>query len=488
MLFLPELVVLAIALGLFVVTVGVGGSPANVQETTDERRAREARAAKASDTVALLGSLALLVAAIASIHQAGPLFFGAYDVGLFSQLSKVLLAGALLIGVWLVRGTETLPTRDRPEFQLFMTLATFGMMMLVSSTELVTFYVGLELAAYSLYILVPLARGFGNHNEAAFKYFLYGAALSAVSLFGMSILFGLAGTTNIADIGVSVAANPQPAAVIAVVLSLGGVFFKLAVFPFHFWAPDVYEAASDPATAFIAGASKAGAVLALLRLLGLGVGLESMHWILGGLAIASMTYGNLAALAQTDLKRLIAYSGVAQAGYILLGLIGRDDAGYAAAAYYALVYVGMIGLVFFVIVEVGKQRRDASHAMPISSLNGLHQRSPWLAALLLVGVLGLAGVPPTGGFTGKWLLFKAALDNGGFWLVLIAGINNTIGAYYYLTVLKAAYMDEAGDRPAITLGRGLAPVGLVVALATIAIGVFPQWVMPSIKEAMTGLL
>jgi NADH-quinone oxidoreductase subunit N len=194
-------------------------------------------------------------------------------------------------------------------------------------------------------------------------------------------------------------------------------------------------------------------------------------------------------LAQRDLKRLVAYSGVTQAGYILLGLIGRDGAGYAAAGYYALVYVGMIGLCFLVIVEVGKQREDAaSHTMPIESLDGLHQRSPWLAALLLVEVLGLAGVPPTGGFTGKWLLFKAALDNGAFWLVLIAGINNTIAAYYYLIVLKAAYIDEPGERSTITLGRGFAPAGLVVALAVVAIGVFPQWVMPSLKKAMTALL
>jgi len=483
-LFLPELGLLATALALFVVSVGLGGESADRRASPEQLE----RAGNASDVVVFFGAFVSAGLALGTLHAEGTLFFGAYEIGGFSQAVKLLLCAGLAVSAWLSRGAARghIPTRDRPEFHLFLVLGTFGMAMLTSATELVGFYVALELSAYCLYLLVALTRRHGDHDEAALKYFIQGATTSAVALFGMSILYGLSGTTDIAAIGAAVTADPSALALGAVVLSLAGVLFKLSVFPFHFWAPDAYEVSGDGAASFIAGASKVGAIAALLRLLTLGAGHDGMFWVLGALAVASMTYGNLAAVAQSDLKRLLAYSGIAQGGYILLGLMGRGEAGYSAAIYYAGAYLVLLLLCFIVIVEVGRGREDTR--LPISALTGLYRRSPMLAIVLLVGVLGLAGVPPTAGFTGKWLLFKAALDEGAMWLILVAGINNTIAVYYYLKVLKAAYVDaEVTETPLRTSPLG-PRLGVALSLAVVLFGVFPQWVMLHLMEAVAAIL
>jgi len=492
--FLPELGLLGVALVLFVVSVGPG-QEFSKDEDDAARSARLRRAASLADKIALIGSAVVLLLAILMVRQRGSLFFGAYEVSLFSQVMKIVMAAGFMGSIWMARGAQNVAHRERPELLLFLSMSTFGMMMLVSANELISFYVALEIAAYSLYILVPLARGHGDHNEASFKYFLYGAATSAVALFGMSILFGLAGTSSIPGIAAALAAAPSPLAVAALLLTLGGVFFKLAVFPFHFWAPDVYQCTSHSVAAFIAGTSKVGAIAALLRLLLMGVALEQMYWLIGALAVASMTYGNLAALAQRDFKRLLAYSGIAQGGYILLGLVAMDSAGYAAASYYAMAYLALMFLCFMVVVELGRTLParaadgSADNRLPISALNGLHQRAPWLAVALLIGLLGLAGVPPTAGFAGKWFLFKAAIGKDAFWLVLIAGINNTIAVYYYLTVLKAAYVNPP-DEGSTEISIGFWPKALTlgIGIGIIVLGVVPQSVMPTLKMAVSTML
>ena len=492
--FLPELGLLGLALALFLMAVGPGHESSD-GEAHDGRRQRLKRTASISGVVALVGAALVMLLAILSIRQAGPLFFGAYHVGLFTQIFKIVLAAGFMGSIWLAQNAQNVDSRERPELLLFLTLSTLGMMMLVSADELVSFYVALEIAAYSLYILVPLTRGHGHHNEASFKYFLYGAAMSAVALFGMSILFGLAGTSSIPGIAAALTAAPSPLAVAALLLTLGGVFFKLAIFPFHFWAPDVYQYTSHSVAAFVAGTSKVGAIAALLRLLLMGLSLEQMHWLLAALAVASMTYGNLAALAQTDFKRLLAYSGVAQGGYILLGLVALDSASYAAASYYAIAYLALMFLCFLVVVEVGRTLPaiaadgSADNSLPISALAGLHSRAPWLALALLIGLLGLAGVPPTAGFAGKWFLFKSAIDHGGFWLVFIAGVNNTIAVYYYLTVLKAAYVTPAAEGAApIATAFWPKAVTLAVGIGIIALGVAPQAVLPALHSAVSAMI
>ncbi len=487
--FLPELGGLILALLIFLVSVGIGHEEEGVSK--EIIGARRARAAAVAQRLTLFGAFLVLVLSALAVRQEGPLFFGAYDVTLLAQITKILLSVGLLGSVWLVGREYGIPERDKPEFLLFLVLGTVGMMMLVSANDLVTFYVALEIAAYCLYITVPLARGFGHHNEASFKYFLYGATASAVALYGMSLLYGLSGTVYLPDIAAALSQDPSGLATGAVVLAIGGVLFKLAVFPFHFWAPDTYETASHGTASFIAGASKVGAVAALLRLLLLGAELERMVWVLGGLAVLSMTYGNLAALVQKDLKRLIAYSGVAQAGYIVLGLIGRDADGYTATLYYAAGYMLLILLCFGVVTELGRQRQErlgaTDQSLPIADLRGLYGRAPTLALALLIGILGLAGVPPTIGFTGKWLLFKAAVDNGAFWLVLVAGINNTIAVYYYLIVVKSAFVDPPEDAEPVPESISTRAFALSLSGAVVLLGIFPQWVVPAIARAAEGL-
>jgi NADH-quinone oxidoreductase subunit N len=483
LLFLPELGALAVAAALFLVMVGIGAEVGD--EPADRLAARRRRAARMAYRVSLAGALGVVVCAVVGLSQSGPLFFGSYDVGPFTQFTKLALAVGLLCSVWLAREARNLPHRDYPEFLFFLVLSVLGMMMLVSANELVSFYVALELSAYCLYIVVPLAMGFQRHNEASFKYFLFGAAISAVALMGMAIVYGLTGTTVLPEIAAACASDPQPLLVAGVTLALVGILFKLAVVPFHFWAPDVYESSADSVTAFVASASKLGAIAALLRLLSMGISLEALWWVLAGIAVLSMTWGNLAALVQKDLKRLLAYSSVAQGGYIALGLIGRDGEGYSAALFYAAGYFLMLFAVFIVVVEMGRMQTDGDNRLSISSLDGLHRRAPFLAALLLVGVLGLAGVPPTVGFTGKWLLFKAAMVNGGFWLILVAGINNTISVYYYLVVIKAAYVHEPGeDLGAAVLPWSVKLAGGATMTAVVLLGVFPQWLIPYLRDAM----
>jgi NADH-quinone oxidoreductase subunit N len=256
------------------------------------------------------------------------------------------------------------------------------------------------------------------------------------------LLFGATGSTYIADV---VMAQPTPVMVLAVVLTLAGVFFKMAVLPFHAWAPDTYQGAPHQVATFIGTASKVAAVGLLIRVLTF-VDAEAVHILVAVLAVASMTVGNLTALAQRDLKRLLGWSTVAQAGYVLLAVVTLSENGVAAAIFYAMIYLLVSFAAFMVVAWVGGEDNPT-----LESLNGLYQRAPILAALLLVGMFGLAGIPPTPGFAGKWFIFSAAMEGGYFWLVFVGAVNATVSLYYYLRVVRFAYLHPPGDRPTITV-------------------------------------
>ena len=358
-------------------------------------------------TVVLAG-LGFLVTLIC-LGQKGDLFFKAYRVDLFSQLFKAALSLGLFL-VLMISRHPAIEARCRAEFYLFLTTCTLGMMMLVSSVELLTIYVSLELSSYSLYILVPLRRGDGIDVEAGIKYLFIGAVSSGFMLFGLSYLFGATHSTYLVDI---VQRMPQllhsPIGLVGLILAMAGFFFKLSVFPFHFWAPDVYQGGANQVVAFIATASKAVAVALLLRLAGLGAGYGySFTQVLMVLSIVSMTLGNLVALIQRDFKRMLAYSSIAHAGYVLLGVISMQEAGFTSAVYYALAYLIMNFTVFMVLSEVASDGRD----LKIAELAGLWRRSPLLSMSLILGIFALAGVPPSIGFTGKLLLFTSAMNSG----------------------------------------------------------------------------
>ena len=430
--------------------------------------------------------LALVTAAVAvGVALAGTgfsaeLFAGTYRVDLFSQFYKCLLAGGFFLVVCLCDRLPGVREDLQAEFYLLLAVCTLAMMMLVSSVHLLTIYITLELSSYSLYILVSLRRDRARGIRAGLKYFLVGAAASAVMLFGLALVYGTTGTAYIIDL-LSALPVPvdQPAFSIGLLLLLGGFLFKLAVFPFHIWAPDVYEGAANPVAAYIATASKVAAVAILVRLVALGT---TAYFVdaLAVLAIVTMTVGNLAAIAQTDFKRLLAYSSVAQGGYILIGILSMDPAGYAAATFYAFAVLIMKFTCFMVVVKVAVGDENPT----LADLAGLHRRAPLMAMALMMALFGLGGIPPTIGFTGKLLLFTAAMAKGHFTLVLIAMINVVISLYYYLRVLRAAYfLEPSPDAPLVQETLPLKALSLAMIAAMVVIGFYPNHLIELTRRA-----
>jgi NADH-quinone oxidoreductase subunit N len=435
---------------------------------------------------ALLAASVGIVICLAAARQQGLLFAGTYRVDLFSQVFKVLLAMGLFLVICICGDLEGIPSRRHSEFYLLLFTCTLAMMLLVSSVHLLTIYVALELSSYSLYVLVALRRDRKMGIEAGLKYFLIGACASAVMLFGIALLYGSIQFLAIADISRELAGGiERPLVLIGLLLTLGGFFFKLAVFPFHFWAPDVYQGAPNQVAAYIATASKVAAVAILVRIVAVAGGHSAdLAHILVVLSILSMTVGNLAAIAQKDFKRLLAYSSVAHAGYVLIGILSLSDSGYAAALYYALAVLLMKFTSFMVLVKSA----DRGGNLRIDALAGLHRRSPILAMALMLSLFGLAGIPPTIGFTGKLLVFTAAIEQGYFALVLIAMINVVISLYYYLMVVKAAYLLEPeGPLPALVVSPAdrLLAAGLVAAI--VVFGIYPPHLIEVARAAVQYL-
>jgi NADH-quinone oxidoreductase subunit N len=422
--------------------------------------------------LAALGGLVCLL----NVQQEGFLFLKAYRVDLFSQVFKVMLSLGLFLVICLCSELKAIAERHHPEFYLLLFVCTLAMMLLVSSAHILTIYVALELSSYSLYVLVALRRDERLGLEAGLKYFLVGIFVSAVMLFGIALLYSATQVTYLTDmIRVLPGALDSPLVVIGLLLTLCGFFFKLAVFPFHFWAPDVYQGAANQATAYIATASKVAAIAILTRMVAVtGDGSIYLAQVLVILSIISMTVGNLAAIVQKDLKRLLAYSAVAHAGYVLIGILSMNQLGYSSVIFYAMALLVMKFTAFLVVVKVADDGRN----LEITQLAGLHRRSPLLAMALMVSVLSLAGIPPTIGFTGKFLVFAAAMEKGYFTLVLIAMINVVISLYYYLLILKAAYMQEPAETqaplhvsPPVKILAGLLICVMVVA------GIFPRYLI-----------
>ncbi len=469
MLFLPELACLFMVLVLFCLCL---------PKEVSQRRVH---------SVALTLSGLGVAAAVAGLWQHGELFFAAYRVDLFSQVFKLIIAVAVFLVVSICRGLAGVEERYHADFFLFLATCSLGMMLMVSAMELMTLYVALELSSFSLYILVPLRRGDDMDVEAGVKYLFIGITASCVMLFGISYVFGVAHTTYLSAIMERLPLLiQQPAAAIGLMLTLSGFFFKLAVFPFHFWAPDVYQGAANQVTAFIATASKAAAVALLIRLTALTGG-TSLHLIdvLMVLCVASMTLGNLVAIVQKGLKRMLAYSSVAHAGYVLMGILTMSELGYSAAVFYSMAYMVMNFAAFAVVVLVATDGQN----LAITDLAGLHRRAPVLALTLMMALFSLAGIPPTVGFTGKFLVFAGAMQQGYFWLVLVGMINATISLYYYLMVIKAAYLIKPErELPPLTLSLPVRLLNYALIAAMVYLGVFPGGFLDLAQAAVRGIM
>jgi NADH-quinone oxidoreductase subunit N len=363
------------------------------------------------------------------------------------------------------------------------------MLMLVSSVHLLAMYVSLELSSYALYILVALRRDKDLGIEAGIKYFLIGITASAVMLFGLALLYAATQVAHVNDmIRVIPAVIDKPVVILGLLLTLSGFFFKLAVFPFHFWAPDVYQGAANQVTAYIATASKVAAIALLIRMVaaaGSGAAGNYLAHALVTLAIVSMTVGNLAAIVQQDIKRLLAYSTVAHAGYLLIGIVSMNQIGYGSVMFYAGALLIMKFSAFLVIVKVADDGRN----IRIEELAGLHQRSPLLAMALMVSIFSLAGIPPTIGFSAKLFVFVAAMEQGYFTLVLIAMINVLISLYYYLLVLKAAYLLKPDTvQPDLQLSPSLKLLTGALILVMVGLGIYPTFLLEVADAAVRTLL
>jgi NADH-quinone oxidoreductase subunit N len=397
---------------------------------------------EASFSFLRLASLVPLALSLFSISARGVLFNGAYSVDLFSQLFKVMLSFGFCMVIFMLEKTDDIEDGYVAEYFMFLTFSVLGLMMLVSSVELISIVIALEVSSYSLYVIVPLRKGQSKIQwEAAVKYLFFGAISTGVMLYGMSYMYAICQSTYLRDIaGIFPIFLDHPLGILALILTLSGFFFKLSLFPFHFWAPDIYEGASNITTTFIATIPKLAGAALLIRftMLAPTFSVQFVN-ILVVLAALSMTFGNIVGLAQKDVKRLLAYSGIAHAGYLLMGILALTKDGHAAAVYYIAVYLLMNLACLYVIVLISTKGEN----IELNDLVGLSRRAPLLALTLAVAAFSLAGIPPTGGFTGKLFLFTNAFKEGHLAIVIIGAANTVISIFYYLNLVRMSYSKEA---------------------------------------------
>ncbi len=439
-----------------------------------------------------------LVAVVVLQHLGGVRAGGAFSGlggsvvidGFGAFFNLIFVMAAVLAVILTVRYMES-EGEHRGEYYALLLFAQAGMSLMATGHDLVVLFVAIETMAISFYVLVGFLRRSKKSNEAAMKYLILGAFSSGLLTYGFSILYGISGSTNLTAIGTAVAARPEGdwATILALITTSVGLLFKISAVPFHMWAPDVYEGAPTPTTAYISVASKAASFALMIRIFLSVFGSASDAWVplLGAVALVTMTIGNLAAVTQSNLKRLLAYSSIAHGGYILLGLVAANDAGLRGIAVYILAYVFMNYGAFALVAAL---RRDGEAAEELDDLNGLFGRAPGYTILMAVFMLSLAGIPPLAGFYGKYYIFLALLQEGYYIFAVFAALYVAVAAYYYFRVIRACWLTGSGEKPAV-LEMGL---GTRVALIgsgglTLAIGIMPQSFLELAGESvLMGLL
>lgn len=440
---------------------------------------------KKSEVVPLAKILSLVVFILTALSFTanGELFSGAYRIDLFSQIFKIVITLGLCIVVLMFGRNKEIEDEYLPEYFMFLGLSTLGLMMLSSSVELISIVISLEVSSYSLYVIVPLRKGQTRMQlEASFKYLFFGAISSGVMIFGMSYVYGLTHSTFLVDIipGFYQFIG-KPIGILAIVLTLTGFFFKLSLFPFHFWAPDIYEGASNNTTTFIATIPKIAAAALLIRITTLALpGSVQLVNIMMVLAAFSMTLGNLVGLVQKDIKRLLAYSGIAHAGYLMLGILSMSKEGFASAMFYITIYLFMNLACFFVIIFLSQKGENVK----LNDLAGLSKRSPLLALLLAVGAFSLAGIPPTGGFAGKLFLLTSAFRAGHLAIVIIGAVNTVISIFYYLNLVRMSYSKETDSIEPIKLSISEKILCYILILIVLYMGILPYGLLDLFKLAI----
>lgn len=398
----------------------------------------------------------------------------------FVFFSFVFLAATALVILLSVQYME-IEAEHHGEYYALMLFATVGMMFMTAGIDLVVQFIALETMAISFYVLAGFLRGDRRSNEGALKYLLLGAFSSGLLAYGFSIMYGLAGSTRLQTI--TNAYRVRPPNDILVLLSLitvaAGLFFKVAAVPFHQWAPDVYEGAPTSITAYVSVASKTASFALLLRLFQTAFWHSRENWTLlvAGVAVASMTVGNFAAITQSNIKRLLAYSSISHVGYILLGLVAAssgsngNQTGLQGIAFYLFVYAFMNTGAFAIVILL---RRKGLIGDDLEDLNGLIQRSPGAAVLMLIFMLSLAGIPPTAGFLGKYYIFLSLIETKHYWLAVFAVLYIVPAVYYYFRIVQHAFMRETTDpvRPTVSAGQAVALT--VTGFVALAAGIYPE--------------
>ncbi len=448
----------------------------------------------ATAIVGINSSVELLSASNTSV----PLFNGMMVSDLYGNFFNIIFlasAGFTMLASFRYLDKEKL---QHPEYYVLMLFSALGMMLMASAIDLIVVFIALEIMSLSVYVLVGFRRSDRRSNEAAMKYFILGSAASAVLLYGSALLYGTTGTLSIKGILAFVQAHPQGNSAVFALgawLVITGFLFKVASVPFHMWMPDVYEGAPTPVTGFMTTGLKAASFAAFLRVfigLGYGAGLteilqKHIHDILWVSAVLTMLVGNLIALTQTNLKRMLAYSSIAHTGYLLVGMLAgpKSEQGFAPVVMYLVAYAVM-NLGAFVVLTIIAHREDSG--LNLHDISGLSRRRPWLAFSMAVFMFSMAGIPPTAGFAAKYLLFYSAIQAGELPLVVISVLCSAISVYYYLRVLVFMYMKDPIGSPD---GSRISPLSMIavtfMVVLTLQIGVMPAKVVHAAKRAVSSL-
>ena len=429
----------------------------------------------------------VIITHLVSSPSAEVLFSGSY---VRDPMSDVLKIGLLLVSLFaFVYAKDYLRSQDmlRGEYFVLGLFAVLGMMVMISANSFLTVYLGLELLALCLYALVAFKRDSNAGAEAAMKYFVLGALASGMLLYGISMVYGATGHLTFPQVAEVIAAGSvdQTVLVFGLVFIVIGVSFKFGAVPFHMWVPDVYDGAPTPVTLFLGSAPKIAAFALAIRLLVDGMGSLVVQWqdMLIILAVLSMALGNVVAIAQTNIKRMLAYSTISHVGFIFLGILSGTEEGYGAAMFYAVTYALTAAGGFGVVTMLSRRGFDAEQ---IDDLKGLNDRSPWLAFMMMLILFSMAGVPPTVGFFAKLFVLDAVVSIDLVWLALVAVFFSIIGAFYYLRAVKVMYFDKPVDDQPIMASLDTQIMMSFNGLAILGFGLFPAALLTACRAAFAG--
>lgn len=439
------------------------------------------RSSNAFGHISILSLAAAMAASINAYTDPGTAFGGMLIVDGFATFFRVLVTG---VGILTILPSYRFLHRqdaETSEYHALLLYSIAGQCLMAAANDLIMIFLGLEISSIASYILAGYLRDDKRANESALKYFLLGSFATGFFLYGVAFIYGSTGTVNLSAVHSALTGTNPPSAIItgiAAALMFVGLGFKVSASPFQIWAPDVYQGAPTPVTAFLSAGPKAAAFAVFFRIFmtafePIATGWEPLVWIS---ALLSMTIGNFAALMQANVKRLLAYSSIAHAGYVMVALTARSDVGTAAAMFYLAAYAFMNIGAFAVVSHLsGKGERYQN----VDDFAGLGQKQPLTAAMLSIFLLSLIGVPLTGGFFGKFYIFKAALESHLVWLTVLGVLNSAVAAYYYLRLLVVMYMREPSEASANAepLSPGLSAALILPALGTLVLGIFPSWVL-----------